>query len=68
MIYSLFPENPIALPVFGFFFSLPCFWYIVTQPALAASGRFGSSFIFSNSSRLPLALVRDGSAPDCCLL
>ncbi|CED83992.1 Predicted membrane protein [Phaffia rhodozyma] len=39
-VYSIFPENPIALPLFGFLFSLPCFWYIVTKPAHATTGRF----------------------------
>ncbi|KAH8116610.1 Fusaric acid resistance protein-like-domain-containing protein [Phellopilus nigrolimitatus] len=40
VVYSLFPENPIALSVFGFFYSIPCFYYIVSKPQYASSGRF----------------------------
>ncbi|EPQ26564.1 uncharacterized protein PFL1_05886 [Pseudozyma flocculosa PF-1] len=39
-IYSLFPDDNVALPIFGLFFSLPCFNYIVGRPQLASSGRF----------------------------
>lgn len=39
-IYTLFPDNAIALSIFGFFFSLPCFYYIVARPTYATSGRF----------------------------
>lgn len=39
-IFSLFPENPIALSIFGFFYSMPCFYYIVAKPQYATSGRF----------------------------
>ncbi|KAF8550630.1 hypothetical protein OG21DRAFT_1478462 [Imleria badia] len=39
-IYSLFPENGVVLSIFGFFFSLPCFYYIVANPEYATSGRF----------------------------
>lgn len=39
-IYSLFPENGLVLSVFGFFFSLPCFYYIVAKPEYATTGRF----------------------------
>ena len=39
-VYSLFPENGIVLSIFGFFFSLPCFYYIVAKPEYATTGRF----------------------------
>ncbi|KAG2365373.1 hypothetical protein BDR07DRAFT_1398873 [Suillus spraguei] len=39
-IYSLFPENVIVLSIFGFFFSVPCFYYIVATPEYATTGRF----------------------------
>ncbi|KAI0694282.1 Fusaric acid resistance protein-like-domain-containing protein [Cytidiella melzeri] len=39
-IWTAFPEDPYVLSVFGFFFSIPCFYYIVSRPDLAASGRF----------------------------
>ena len=40
LIYSAFPENAIALSVFGFFFSMPCFYVIVGMPEYATTGRF----------------------------
>ncbi|KAJ8508004.1 hypothetical protein ONZ45_g9692 [Pleurotus djamor] len=40
VIYTLFPDNNIVLPIFGFFFSLPCFYYIVAKPQYASSSRF----------------------------
>lgn len=39
-VYSLFPENGVVLSIFGFFFSLPCFYYIVAKPQYATTGRF----------------------------
>ncbi|PWN51920.1 hypothetical protein IE53DRAFT_405416 [Violaceomyces palustris] len=39
-IYTLFPDNNVILPIFGFFFSIPCFKYIVGHPQYASSGRF----------------------------
>ena len=39
-IYTAFPDNPYVLSIFGFFFSLPCFYYIVATPEYATSGRF----------------------------
>ncbi|OSX65814.1 hypothetical protein POSPLADRAFT_1131190 [Postia placenta MAD-698-R-SB12] len=39
-IWTAFPENPYALTIFGFFFSLPCFYYIVGKPVYATSARF----------------------------
>ncbi|KAF8134727.1 Fusaric acid resistance protein-like-domain-containing protein [Mycena galopus ATCC 62051] len=27
LVFTLFPENPIVLSLFGFFFSIPCFYY-----------------------------------------
>ncbi|KAI0088109.1 Fusaric acid resistance protein-like-domain-containing protein [Irpex rosettiformis] len=38
--WTAFPENPYALSIFGFFFSIPCFYYIISRPDLAASSRF----------------------------
>ncbi|KAI0351344.1 hypothetical protein OH77DRAFT_1411233 [Trametes cingulata] len=39
-IWSLFPENPYVLSIFGFFYSIPCFYYIVAKPQYATSARF----------------------------
>jgi hypothetical protein len=39
-IYSLFPDNAVVLSIFGFFFSIPCFYYIVSFPQYATTGRF----------------------------
>ncbi|THH02540.1 hypothetical protein EW145_g6738 [Phellinidium pouzarii] len=39
-IFTIFPENPIALSIFGFFYSIPCFYYIVSKPQLASSGSY----------------------------
>ena len=39
-VYSLFPENAIALAIFGFFYSIPCFYLLVGQPKYAPSARF----------------------------
>jgi Fusaric acid resistance protein-like len=38
--YLAFHDYPVALAFFGFVFSLPCFYYIVSMPEYAASGRF----------------------------
>ncbi|KAH8107675.1 Fusaric acid resistance protein-like-domain-containing protein [Cristinia sonorae] len=39
-VWSAFPENPYVLSIFGFFFSMPCFYYIVAKPQYATSARF----------------------------
>ncbi|KAK7692161.1 hypothetical protein QCA50_003780 [Cerrena zonata] len=39
-VWSLFPENPYVLAIFGFFYSIPCFYYIVAKPQYATSSRF----------------------------
>ncbi|KAF5374581.1 hypothetical protein D9757_010158 [Collybiopsis confluens] len=39
-IFSLFSENATVLAIFGFFFSIPCFYYLVGKPAYASSARF----------------------------
>lgn len=39
-VYTLFHDKPVALAIFGFFFSIPCFYYIVAKPDYATSGRF----------------------------
>lgn len=39
-IWSLFPENPYILPIFGWLFSIPCFYYVVATPQYAVSARF----------------------------
>lgn len=35
-----FSHYPVLLAIFGFFFSLPCFYYIVSKPEYATTGRF----------------------------
>ncbi|TXT15657.1 hypothetical protein VHUM_00160 [Vanrija humicola] len=37
---TLFPEDPIRLPIFGYLFSLPCFYIITQMPDYAQAGRF----------------------------
>ncbi|KAE9403103.1 hypothetical protein BT96DRAFT_990562 [Gymnopus androsaceus JB14] len=39
-IFTLFSDNAIVLSIFGFFFSIPCFYYLVSQPMYASSARF----------------------------
>ncbi|KAF9792510.1 Fusaric acid resistance protein-like-domain-containing protein, partial [Thelephora terrestris] len=39
-IWAAFPESPVILSIFGFFFSIPCFYYIVSKPTYATSARF----------------------------
>ncbi|PVF97453.1 hypothetical protein CPB86DRAFT_706963 [Serendipita vermifera] len=38
--FVLFSPYPALLALFGFFFSLPCFYYIVGKPQYATTGRF----------------------------
>jgi len=38
--YTLFHKTPVMLAIFGFFFSMPCFYYIVAKPQYATTGRF----------------------------
>ena len=38
--YTLFHKTPAILAIFGFFFSMPCFYYIVAKPQYATTGRF----------------------------
>ncbi|KAH9940360.1 uncharacterized protein BXZ73DRAFT_42666 [Epithele typhae] len=40
VIWTLFPENPWVLSIFGFFYSFPCFYFIVAKPQYATSSRF----------------------------
>ncbi|KAI0047932.1 hypothetical protein FA95DRAFT_1558591 [Auriscalpium vulgare] len=39
-VYSFFHEHASVLAIFGFFFSMPCFYYIVATPQYATTGRF----------------------------
>ncbi|KAJ7213027.1 Fusaric acid resistance protein-like-domain-containing protein [Mycena pura] len=39
-VYTLFPEDPFFLSAFGFFFSIPCFYYIVAKPQYMSASRF----------------------------
>jgi hypothetical protein len=38
--YWLFPDDNVALPIFGAIFAVPCFYVIIKFPHLAVSGRF----------------------------
>ncbi|KAH9023559.1 hypothetical protein EDB83DRAFT_2429280 [Lactarius deliciosus] len=54
--YTLFHKTPVILAVFGFFFSMPCFYYIVAKPQYATTGRFvlltyNLTCLFSYNSR-----------------
>ncbi|KAJ7122055.1 Fusaric acid resistance protein-like-domain-containing protein [Mycena crocata] len=40
VVYTLFPDDAIILTVFGFFFSIPCFYYIVAKPQYISAARF----------------------------
>ena len=39
-VYELFSESAVILAIFGFFFSIPCFYFIVTKPPHASAARF----------------------------
>jgi len=39
-IFTIFPENALALSIFGFLFSMPCFYVAVTRPKHVAATRF----------------------------
>ncbi|KAF8906572.1 Fusaric acid resistance protein-like-domain-containing protein [Gymnopilus junonius] len=39
-LYSLFPEDPVALSIAGFVFSLPCFYFAVSKPKYLSASRF----------------------------
>ncbi|OCF31531.1 hypothetical protein I316_06730 [Kwoniella heveanensis BCC8398] len=38
--FKLFPGNNVALPIFGFFFSVPCYYVITQMPDYSNAGRF----------------------------
>lgn len=40
LFYTLFPDNPIALPILGWLFSLPCFYVITQMPEYGQASRF----------------------------
>ncbi|KAJ7782513.1 Fusaric acid resistance protein-like-domain-containing protein [Mycena maculata] len=39
-VYTLFPDAPVTLSIFGVFFSIPCFYYIVAKPQYISASRF----------------------------
>ncbi|KXN90635.1 hypothetical protein AN958_03875 [Leucoagaricus sp. SymC.cos] len=39
-IYSAFPDDAVVLPLFGFLFSLPCFYVAVSRPQYVSASRF----------------------------
>ncbi|EJD02581.1 uncharacterized protein FOMMEDRAFT_19886 [Fomitiporia mediterranea MF3/22] len=39
-IFLLFPENPVVLSIFGFFYAILCFYYIIAKPQYASAGRY----------------------------
>ncbi|KAF8070185.1 hypothetical protein FPV67DRAFT_1486576 [Lyophyllum atratum] len=39
-IFSLFPDSPAILAIFGFLFALPCFYYALAYPQYASASRF----------------------------
>ncbi|KAH8993429.1 Fusaric acid resistance protein-like-domain-containing protein [Lactarius akahatsu] len=61
--YTLFHKTPVVLAVFGFFFSMPCFYYIVAKPQYATTGRFvlltyNLTCLFSfNSRQMDISVV-----------
>lgn len=40
LLYTLFPEDPILLSLFGFCFSVPCFWWAIAKPRYLSASRF----------------------------
>ncbi|KAI8456293.1 Fusaric acid resistance protein-like-domain-containing protein [Phakopsora pachyrhizi] len=38
--YHIFWEDPVALPLVGFLYSIPCYWLVVCFPRFAPTGRF----------------------------
>ncbi|UZJ51468.1 hypothetical protein CBS101457_000788 [Exobasidium rhododendri] len=38
--YFVFPDDDVALPIFGALFSIPCWCWIIGKPQFAPSGRF----------------------------
>ena len=39
-LYTLFPEDAVALSLSGFLFSLPCFYFAVARPQYLSASRF----------------------------
>lgn len=39
-VYTLVPDNAVILALFGFLFSIPCFYYIVAKPQYVSASRF----------------------------
>ncbi|KAM6502305.1 Fusaric acid resistance protein-like domain containing protein [Amanita muscaria] len=39
-IFTLFPNHPVILSLFGFLFSIPCFYYGLSRPPYASASRF----------------------------
>ncbi|KAG5645197.1 hypothetical protein DXG03_006715 [Asterophora parasitica] len=39
-IFTLYPDSPTILAIFGFLFSLPCFYYAVAHPQYLSASRF----------------------------
>jgi hypothetical protein len=40
LLYLLFPEDAVLLSLFGFFFSIPCFWWALAKPRYLSASRF----------------------------
>lgn len=60
LFYTLFPDNPIVLPILGWLFSLPCFYIITQMPDYGQASRFT---LLAYVSRLSPAKV-DVLTPD----
>jgi Fusaric acid resistance protein-like len=66
--YTLFHKTPAILAVFGFLFSMPCFYYIVAKPQYATTGRFvlltyNLTCLFSYAQFIHyLLVIADGNA------
>ncbi|TFK74268.1 hypothetical protein BDN72DRAFT_760046 [Pluteus cervinus] len=39
-VYSVCPDDPVVLSLFGFFFSIPCFYAAVSRPQYLSASRF----------------------------
>lgn len=55
LFYTLFPDNPIVLPILGWLFSIPCFYVITQMPDYGQASRFTLlayvSYISSTTNR-----------------
>ena len=62
--YTLLHKTPAILAIFGFLFSMPCFYYIVAKPQYATTGRF---VLLTYNLTCLFSYARFISAPTFCV-